>query len=226
MVDILVVEDSAEVALIIKGLLKGFCDVKTVESIADAQSSILKNAYDLVVIDLNLPDGNGLNLANKLKESTPFLFLSGDNTNESQLAALNLGAEDYITKPFNHQILRAKILNCIKRHTNESTDIVYLGKLEFHSKDLRAFVKESDGTLTKLDLTSLEYRLLSVLIKHKNQALTRTNIIDLVWNESIYITDRVVDQHIFCLRKKLAGSQVQIKSIYGHGYRLEVLPNS
>lgn len=222
MVDILLVEDCVEVGSIIQGLLNGFCGVKTVNSIASAQALLLKNKYDLIIIDLNLSDGSGLNLATKIKDTTPFLFLSGDTTNESQLAALQLGAEDYIMKPFNHLILRAKVLNCIKRHQNEIKDLITLGNLELHSKEMKAYIKGPLGNLIALDLTTLEYRLLSVFIQHKNQALTRTNIIDLVWSESTYITDRVVDQHIFFLRQKIAGSLLQIKSIYGHGYRLEV----
>lgn len=227
MLEILVVEDNREVASLIQSLLKGFCEVKTAESLFDAHRYLSNNSFDLLVVDMNLPDGSGLNLAMQLKESksdkkTPFLFLSGDNSCESQLAGLNLGAEDYITKPFNSHVLRAKILNCLKRNQKNPVETIALADLVINTRELRVNLKLNDGNLQQLDLTALEFRLLMVLMNHQNQALSRTNIIDLVWNESTYITDRVVDQHIFCLRKKIASSKVKIKSIYGFGYRLEV----
>jgi len=266
--EILVVEDNLEVALILSSILRGSCRVQTATSIAEGKDLFSKSHFDLVLLDLNLPDGSGLNLASILSQinpsppmdtahslsatgipnsittqrvtfdtinpnrvslpspgrDVPFLFLSGDQSTESQLAGLSLGAIDYITKPFNPLILKAKVLNCLKRSHREGQEELYLGDLILNKKELRVYSHKNKDDRHSLDLTALEFRLFTAFYDHFNQALTRSVLIDLVWGENTHVIDRVVDQHIFGLRKKLKDSNVQIKSVYGHGYRLEIAP--
>lgn len=264
--EILVVEDNLEIALMLSSILRGACRVQTATSIAEAKDLFSKSHFDLVILDLNLPDGSGLNLASVLSQinpstpmnpmgslnsinstksitthrltfdtintnrfaipgrDVPFLFLSGDQSTESQLAGLSLGAVDYITKPFNPLILKAKVLNCLKRSHREGQEELYLGDLILNKKELRVYSHKNKDDRHSLDLTALEFRLFTAFYDHFNQALTRSVLIDLVWGENTHVIDRVVDQHIFGLRKKLKNSNVQIKSVYGHGYRLEIAP--
>ncbi len=226
MADVLVVEDNLEIALIVSSILKGICSVHTATTVAEAKSLVSKSRFDLILMDLNLPDGSGLNLISNLNQITvgkeiPFLFVSGDQSTESQLAVLSQGAIDYITKPFNPLILKAKVLNCLRRLNKELDEELILGQLIINRKELRAYKANDKDEKNILDLTALEFRLLTVFSDHFNQALTRSVLIDLVWGENTNVIDRVVDQHIFSLRKKIADSQVQIKSLYGFGYRME-----
>lgn len=228
MAEILVVEDNIEMALLVSSILRGVCHVQTATTAAEAQSLFSKDHFDLVLMDLNLPDGNGLSLISNLNrmnvgKDVPFLFLSGDQSAESQLAVLSQGAIDYITKPFHPLILKAKVLNCLKRIDKEVDEEITLGSLLINRKELRAYISKSAEERNVLDLTALEFRLLSVFTEHFNQALTRSVLIDLVWGHNTHVIDRVVDQHIFSLRKKISNSKVQIKSLYGFGYRMELI---
>jgi two-component system response regulator ResD len=227
MADVLVVEDNSETILTVSAILKGICHVFPASSLAEAKKLFGTKKFDLVMIDLNLPDGSGFNLISNMGQLTqgktiPFLLLSGDISTESQIAGFSMGAEDYITKPFNPFILRARVLNCLRRLQNSTEDEIILGKIIICRKEFRAYRKEITGSRMPIDLTTLEFRLLSVFADHLGDALNRQNLIDLVWGVTTNVVDRVVDQHVFSLRKKLNDTMVDIRSLYGYGYRMEV----
>ena len=229
MSNVLIVEDNNEIRLAVSSILKGICSVSSASSLAEAKRYFESKSFDLIMIDLNLPDGSGFNLISSLgplahRRSIPFLLLSGDFSTESQIAGFSMGAEDYITKPFNPFVLRARVLNCLRRlQTSEINDEVLLGNLLVCRKEFRAFKKATNGDRSIIDLTNLEFRLLLVFIDHRGSALNRQNLIDLVWGNNTNVVDRVVDQHIFSLRKKLKDVSVEFRSLYGFGYRMEVL---
>lgn len=227
MADVLIVEDNTEVTFAVNSILKGICQVCSASSLAEAKSYFGVKKFDLIMIDINLPDGSGFNLVSVLNQlshgkTIPFLLLSGDVSTESQIAGFSMGAEDYITKPFNPFILRARVLNCLRRIQNSSDDEVTLSKIIICRKEFRAYRKEADNKRSIIDLTTLEFRLLSVFIDHLGDALNRQNLIDLAWGNATNVVDRVVDQHIFSLRKKLKDTGVEIRSLYGYGYRMEI----
>jgi DNA-binding response OmpR family regulator len=227
MADVLLVEDSSEVTLAISSILKGICHISCASNLAEAKVASGSKKFDLVLIDLNLPDGSGFNLISALGElnqrkPVPFLFISGDVSTETQIAGFSMGAEDYITKPFNPFILRARVLNCLRRLQHGDSDEITLGNLVICQREFRAFSKLETGNRKGIDLTTLEFRLLSVFGDHVGDALNRQRLIDLAWGTNTNVIDRVVDQHIFSLRKKLKDTGVEIRSLYGYGYRLEV----
>jgi len=227
MANVLIVEDSLEIVIIVSSILKGVCRVRAAASAAEAKLHFSQEHFDLVLMDLNLPDESGLSLISDfsrmwLGKEVPCLFVSADQSTESQLAVLSQGALDYIVKPFNPLILKAKVMNCLKRINKEFDGEINLGNLIINRKELRAYISNEKEHKEILDLTSLEFRLLTVFSDHFNQALTRSVLIDLVWGDHTHVIDRVVDQHIFSLRKKISNSKLHIKSLYGFGYRMEL----
>jgi DNA-binding response OmpR family regulator len=226
--DVLIVEDNREVVMTITSILKGICNVFSAATLSEAKSYCSNKPFDLIMLDLSLPDGSGFDLIPLLNELTkgkaiPFLLISGDISAETQVTGFSMGAEDYVTKPFNPFILRARVINCLRRVQNSTGDEINLGKIVVSRKEFRAFKKALNGDRLPIDLTTLEFRLLSVFIDHLGNALNRQNLIDLVWGSTTNVVDRVVDQHICSLRKKLKDSGIKIRSLYGYGYRMEAL---
>lgn len=226
MADVLLIEDNREVTFAVGSILRDICNIQAANSLAEAKMCLNSKKFDLLLIDLGLPDGSGFNLISTFGRSTPgattpFLLLSGDTSTESQVAGFSMGAEDYITKPFNPFILKARVLNCLRRLQASTANEVSIGGLTICRSEFRAYQTLPDSQKIPLELTTLEFRLLSVFADHLGEALSRQMLIDLAWGSSTNIIDRNVDQHVFSLRKKIRSTNVKILSIYGHGYRME-----
>ena len=180
---------------------------------------------DLVVLDLMLPAMDGLEVCRILRQETdvPIVMLTARVDEEDRLAGLELGADDYITKPFSPRELAARI-RAVLRRTNR--DAAAGGPTELTFGDIS--VKLSQRTLhvqdTPVRLTPTEFRLLVVLMRDPRQVFTRDQIIDLAFGYDFQGFDRTVDAHISSLRRKLEaalGSKRYIHTVYGIGYRLE-----
>ena len=180
--------------------------------------------YDLVVLDANLPGRNGFEVLREMRVqgvSTPVLMLTGLGAHEDKMRGFELGADDYLTKPFSTEVLLARI-NAIVRRTRavpeETTGVYQVGGLVV---DLAA------GTVTRdarqMDLTDLEFKLLQYLILHRGRAATREQILRDVWRLPSTVETRTIDRHVNALRGLMDGEDEEtwpIKSVYGIGYKL------
>lgn len=216
MAQILVVEDDESIGELVRDLLmlSGYEVAKT-DNGKTALELIKKNSYDLIILDVMLPEINGFEIMEKIKKyAIPVLFLSAKDDAESVIKGLKLGAQDYIRKPFNRLELLARIEIILKRETKEK--MVYTFKeLELNTLKRKVFLRGEE-----VELRPKEYELLELFMKNVDIAFTREELLDKVWGITSQIETRTVDYHIQQLRKKLDLKE-EIVTLNRVGYRLE-----
>lgn len=186
-------------------------------SVADARSAVDESDFALALLDMQLPDGTGFDIAAKLKSAgTAVIFLTVVDDEGNIVRAFEGGADDYITKPFRLRELLARIKAVLKRKNGAGSDTLALGGATIDTAAGKAYV---NGTL--LDLTALEYRLLLTFAANKGQTLTRTQILERLWDRAgNFVEDNTLTVYIKRLREKL-GDAVNIVTIRGLGYRVD-----
>jgi DNA-binding response OmpR family regulator len=190
----------------------------------DAQQKLENADYDCVILDISLPDGNGLGLLKQIKQdkkSDGVLIISARNSIDDKIEGLELGADDYLTKPFHLAELTARVNAIIRRRSFEGNNIIELDRLTINISDKN--VQTPHGVI---DLTRKEYELLLYFISNKNKVVTKESIVDHLWGDHANMTDTFdfIYSHIKNLRKKLSesGCPDYIRSVYGIGYRFSV----
>ena len=169
--------------------------------------------YAVIIIDISLPDGNGFDLYKDIRRvnSSPVIFLTALDDEDSIVRGFDLGAEDYITKPFSTRELIARV----KRLTRKSESTVTVGEITL-DLDKQAVFKESE----KVEFTALEYRVCSLLIQNHGAVVTREMILEKIWDiDGNYVNDNTLSVYIRRIRQKLGADQ--IKTVKGAGYRME-----
>ncbi len=221
---ILLVEDSPDIPPLVRNALGNEFQVRHVESLGRAREVLDNAEFDLVLLDLVLPDGPGFELCAALQSDdatreTPIIFLSGRSDTASKVTALSLGAEDYVEKPFDRQELRARALARLrKREANEAqSSVLRRGNLRLDLARQRAVVTEESDE-RELGLTPHEFRLLHFLATRIEHVLSREQLRSAVWGE-VVIADRTIDSHVSNLRKKMGLLGGCIQSVRGAGYR-------
>jgi two-component system phosphate regulon response regulator PhoB/two-component system alkaline phosphatase synthesis response regulator PhoP len=198
----------------------------SVKEFADADSFnafIETNTPDLIVLDLMLPDTDGLELCKTLKKkdafaAIPVIMLTAKGEETDKILGLELGADDYVTKPFSPKELVARVKAVLRRHARkvESKKIEIAGRVLI---DLEKFEVTVKGK--KIDLTTTEFRVLQLLASRKGYVFSRDNILNYLWGDEKAVVDRTIDVHIRHLREKLGSAASLIKNIRGIGYKLE-----
>ena len=174
-----------------------------------------KENFDLVLLDVMLPGMSGFQVKTRLAKDLPVIFVTAKTSVSDQLTGLNLGAEDYITKPFDTLVLIARVENILRR--TRKNDAVFTIKDCVIDLSMRTVYKNGE----RVDLALQEYNLLEALILNRNFALSREKLLQLAWGYDYSGDTRTVDVHIQRLRKKL-GLYREIATVYKYGYRLEV----
>lgn len=222
MTKILLVEDDGQIASYLGELLRaeGF-DTQIAVSKKEAGECLLAQAFDLVLLDVSLPDGNGFSICAEIKREyeIPVIFLTASGDEYSVVAGLDMGADDYIAKPFRPRELISRIRSVLRRCKKEQR-ILSCG-------DLR--VNVSLATVTKgekeLFLSALEYRLLLLLLQNKGQILTRNQLLEEIWDASgEYVNDNTLSVYMKRLREKIEENPQSprlLHTIRGIGYRME-----
>ncbi|MCL2386948.1 MAG: response regulator transcription factor [Defluviitaleaceae bacterium] len=215
MANILIVEDDQDINdLIARNLKLVGHTYQQIFDGNDAVKIVSENNFDLILLDIMLPSLNGFEVIKKIP-FTPIIFITAKDALEHKLNGLQLGADDYIVKPFEMLELLARI-EVVLRRTNKNITTFSLDNV---------VVNMSDKTVTaegvSIDLSPREFELLEVLIRNQNIALSRDKLLELAWGYDYAGETRTVDNHIQKLRSKL-GWEERIKTIYKLGYRLEV----
>lgn len=216
---ILLVEDDPQISksLKINLSLNGF-HVSLASSVHEALNQLSENSFHLILMDIGLPDGNGLDLCKTVRETdqdTPILFLSARTDEATVVRGITLGADDYIRKPFGTEELKTRMNKILKRLP--SSRFISFGDLKIEMDKRMVTIKDK-----VLSLGRKELEILMVLAKRAGDVVTREAILNSVQENEIF--DRTIDSHMSHLRKKIrdvAGDALQINSIYGVGYRLE-----
>ncbi len=224
MASILIVEDSQEAVALIERALKGN-DLHVASTLAAAREFLAGDfPLDLIVLDLGLPDGDGLGFASQLSSAgtteIPIIFLSARHDVRDKLAAFSLGADDYIEKPFDVLEFQARVgarlrkLEQLRAHPK----VLDFGRIRLEPESLRAF-QACEGRCEEVDLSPTEYRILRALLETPGWVLSREQLTLHVWGERV-VAPRTIDSHVSNLRTKLDTSLVQIESVRGVGYRI------
>ncbi len=220
---ILIVEDESPIReMIAYHLNRAGFDVLEAADCRAARNMLLEERPDLALIDWMLPDMSGLELTRMLKRDArhaklAIIMLTARSEEFDKITGLESGADDYVTKPFSARELIARIQAVLRRSKSPKGDLVRSGLLELDLPGHRVTVNGRS-----LSLGPTEYRLLSFLMTHPDRVYSRSQLLDRVWGESVYIEERTVDVHIRRLRKVLAVENADhyIQTVRGAGYRL------
>jgi DNA-binding response OmpR family regulator len=225
---LLLVEDDANVAgtLLSRLASEGF-DVTHAATVKAAREALEQRHFAAAVLDVGLPDGNGFEVGRHLREVSPatvMLFLTAWGSPEDRIRGLELGADDYMTKPFAFRELVLRIHNMLKRAGDLSNAGGAKGpvRIGIAQVDFDRFTAESEGTLHRL--THKECAVLKLLLDHAGRAVSRDEILSRAWAQDEFPTERTVDNFILRLRKLVErdpANPVTIRSIRGVGYQLE-----
>ncbi len=222
MFDVLVVEDAPEFAQIVVSVVKEAGHrVKTAGTIAEAEALIAAIPPDLVVLDLTLPDGDGLDLCRSIRERSNayILMLTGRDDEVDKIVGFRLGADDYVTKPFSPRELSVRIEALARRPRSPQSEVP---ERVFDDLVVRPLAREVELSGKPVQLTRIEFDLLDQLTANPRQVMTRGQLLDAVWGEDWYGDDHIVDVHIANLRKKLAtvSDRAVVRTVRGVGYGL------
>ena len=217
---ILVVEDQLRLAEFLRqSLVERSYTVTIVGTCAEANDAISETGYDAVVLDLSLPDGDGLNLLTDWRRAgflEPVLILSARDTVEDRIKGLDLGADDYLPKPFSVQELLAHIRALLRRQASVKQSMLEHNGLRM---DLIGHVVHLDGQ--QIDVTSREFALLEIFMQNVGRVLTRTSITEKIWASHYEVDTNLLDVYMSRLRAKLErGSKPRFKTVRGIGYQL------
>lgn len=220
--NVLIVEDEQNLSREIGIFLRKenyTCD--TAGSKREASEKIYVNEYDFILLDLGLPDGDGLSLLKEAKNAekeASFIILTARGATDDKIAGLNLGADDYLAKPFYTEELLARLRALLRRAAGIATAEIEIGPLRI---DTRANRVTLNGNAVKL--TSLEYRLLSYLAHHKGKVVSRTELVEHLYDQDFDRDSNTIEVFVGRLRKKIDANLIQ--TVRGLGYSLEE-PNS
>lgn len=174
---------------------------------------------DLIILDINLPDGNGFDFLRKLRQNSdvPVIILTANDLETDEVTGLELGADDYITKPFSLMVLRARIDKVLKKNNSSANNVYTDDTYSFDFDKMEFFV---DGS--SVELSKTEQKLLRLLIQNKGQTLTRDYLVDRIWTDGAdYVDENALSVTVGRLRKKLNAADY-IQTVYGIGYAWRV----
>lgn len=218
---ILMVEDEPKLAKVLGEYLReSSYNTHWIENGADVLPWIRKNSPDLILLDLMLPGKDGLSIFRDLRRfsEVPVVMVTAKIHEIERLLGLELGADDYICKPYSPREVVVRVKNILRRASRAIDDFT-LCNIDLNES---AMSIKLNGTF--LDVTPSEFRLLRQLLKNKNRVYSRNQLMDFIYEDNRIVTDRAVDSHIKNLRKKMTAASENcdlIKSVYGVGYKLE-----
>ncbi len=223
MARILIVEDEPDIALGMElDLSEEGYEVQVVGDGEEASRLGRQPGWDLVLLDVMLPHKDGFDVCRELRRAkvrTPILMLTAKAQEAEKIMGLDLGADDYVTKPFSPRELRARIRALLRRTAPEEPAIERFGNCEvdFERDELRRAGKT-------MELTRIELNMLRLFLNNRGRVLSRSRVIDEVWGSGVFVTDRVVDTHVVKLRRKIEPDPAaprHLISVRGLGYRFD-----
>ena len=224
-VPVLLIDDDVKLADLLKTYLSGHGYAMTAaQNVQDGLRKLRAEDYDIVLLDIMLPDGDGLDVCRKIRttSSIPVIMLTARGADEDKIIGLELGADDYLPKPFNPRELVARIKAVLRRKSTASSreqQTIEYANFSLNPANQKVMVDGKD-----IELTSAEFRLLKVLSENPGRVFTRERLMDLVQGRDFDGVDRSIDVHISRLRNKMETDPRNprwIKTVWGAGYRFE-----
>tara|TARA_B100000674_G_scaffold90785_1_gene63361 strand:+ start:2647 stop:3342 length:696 start_codon:yes stop_codon:yes gene_type:complete len=229
-VNILVIEDEPDIRRNLEYNLgrEGF-NASSAGALNEAYEVLKSKKFDLILLDLMLPDGSGLDLCKKIKsnsetEAIPIIILTAKDNEVDRVVGFELGADDYVTKPFSVRELILRVKAILKRSDTKIKEVV---EVERQFGDLRIDVDSHEVFVDSklIELTALEFRLLKELVDKRGRVQSRDQLLSEVWGYNAEVTTRTVDTHIKRLREKLGSMGKYVQTIRGVGYKFSRTPD-
>lgn len=223
---ILVIDDSQEHQHLVLNLLGKQHLITQAFNLAESRKILEKQHFDLILLDITLPDGDGLTFYADLQtaeqtRNIPVIFITGHTETNKEVMGFSLGADDYIIKPLDPARFKARIESRLKQlHLIKEKDMVISkGNLRL-SVPLQKVSILNEGIENHIDLTPVEFKLLFHFLRYEDYILTREQLLKAVWGNTSEVLDRTIDMHVSNLRKKICQSVFKIKAVHGSGYKL------
>ena len=223
---ILIVEDERDIVELLRyNLRQEKFEVDVVRNGADALQRAIDNPPDLILLDLLLPEVDGLIVCRLLKndprtKKIPIVMLTAKTEESDRVKGLELGADDYITKPFSPREVVLRI-NAVLRRLKASSEVEEENQIQTHGVtidlDRHQVLTEDDA----IDLTATEFKLITMFARAPGRVFSRDILMDVIWGQEYYGIDRTIDTHVSRLRRKLGDLGTHIETVYGVGYRLK-----
>ena len=226
---ILIIEDEPDIRKTLEyNISREGYHVVGASSLLEAKSQIESDSFSLILLDLMLPDGSGLDLcreikSDKEKSSVPIIILTAKDDEVDKVVGFELGADDYVTKPFSVRELILRMKAVLKRGEKKSDNVEaqrQFGQLSIDTESHEVFVDNNEITLT-----ALEFKLLCQLVDRRGRVQSRDQLLSDVWGYSAEVTTRTVDTHIKRLREKLGSMGKYVQTIRGVGYKFTRTPD-
>ena len=219
---LLVVEDNQELLdIIVVTMIKENYQCEKATNYDDADEKIHLYTYDILIIDINLPGGSGLDLIRYAKKSKPITgMISARNSLENKIEGLDLGADDYITKPFDVAELVARVKSLIRRRNFSGSETITYNEITIDTTKRTVFANN-----TEIELTKSEFDILLFFFSNPGRVLTKETIAEHIWGDNMDLVDSFdfIYSHIRNIRRKIIekGARIPVKAVYGMGYKLE-----
>jgi DNA-binding response OmpR family regulator len=223
---ILVVDDAEDHQQVVRKVLDRLCRVVPAFTLAEAERELAKNPFDLILLDVTLPDGDGFSFFAKLRtqehtSGIPVIFVTSKTDTPNEAMGFSLGAEDYVVKPVDPARLRARIEARLRMIQSRQERELQLCKGDIKlSVSLQRAAIIQEGREVPISLTPVEFKLLFHLLRYDDKIFTREQLLTAIWDDASEVFERTVDMHVSKLRKKIAPSFYEIKAVHGMGYRL------
>jgi DNA-binding response OmpR family regulator len=220
-VKVLIVENERRVGqFIARGLEEMAYSTTWVRSCHDARDALAENPHDVIVLDLGLPDGDGLELLREWRSlgfNEPVLILSARDAVQDRIKGLNLGADDYLAKPFSFEELLARVRSLLRRHGGKKATV-----FEHRGIKMDLLARTVTRNNQKIDLTAREFSLLELFMQNQGRVLTRTMISEKIWESQNDLDANLIDVYMRRLRKKIEASSEEpiFKTLRGVGYEM------
>ncbi|HRF14215.1 MAG TPA: response regulator transcription factor [Bacteroidia bacterium] len=222
--NILIVDDDKSICEILEFNLKSEGYIVDTAYSAEEALTKLTNQTQLILLDVMMEGMSGYKMLEKIRldgSTIPVIFLTAKNTENDMLTGFSVGADDYISKPFSIKEVSARIKAILKRFKTAATEqkeTLAFKDLEINTKNKEAFIKGRP-----INLTKTEFEILQKLAKNPNRIFSRQEIIESVWGNNVFVTERTVDVHITRLRKKLEDYGNAISNRLGYGYKFDLM---
>jgi two-component system phosphate regulon response regulator PhoB len=225
---ILIIEDEPDIRKTLEyNISREGYEVISASSLSEARQNLESSSFSLLLLDLMLPDGSGLDLFRELKQdksksSMPVIILTAKDDEVDKVVGFELGADDYVTKPFSVRELILRVKAVLKRGVSKSDNVEVqrqFGELKIDVDSHEVFVNDE-----QVSLTALEFKLLRQLVDRRGRVQSRDQLLSDVWGYSSDVTTRTVDTHIKRLREKLGGMGKYVQTIRGVGYKFTRTP--
>ena len=218
MKNILLIEDNDTIIMGLKySLEQENFKVISAQNVSEFNGKIDKNDIDLVLLDVSLPDGNGFEICKEIKskKDIPVIFLTAQDEETSVVLGLDLGADDYIVKPFRTRELISRINSVLRRYGHNESNLIQYKNIKIDTSSAKVY-KDNEEII----FTSLEYKILLMLFSNQNKLISREQLLEKIWDiAGNFVNDNTLTVYIKRIREKL-GDEIIIKTVRGLGYRI------